>query len=49
MTETDLTDWLTVEEAAQAVVFLLANEAVTGYTTIVDGGLTALGPTNPLS
>ena len=40
---------VTVEEAAEAVVFLLANEAVTGYTTIVDGGLTALGPTNPLS
>ena len=39
----------TVEEVAEAVVFLLANEAVTGYTTIVDGGLTALGPTNPLS
>jgi 3-oxoacyl-[acyl-carrier protein] reductase len=40
---------VTVEEAAEAVVFLLANEAVTGYTTIVDGGLTALGPANPLS
>jgi 3-oxoacyl-[acyl-carrier protein] reductase len=40
---------VTVEEAAEAVVFLLASEAVTGYTTIVDGGLTALGPTNPLS
>jgi len=39
----------TVEEAAEAVVFLLGNEAVTGYTSIVDGGLTALGPTNPLS
>jgi 3-oxoacyl-[acyl-carrier protein] reductase len=39
----------TVDEVAGAVVFLLANEAVTGYTTIVDGGLTALGPTNPLS
>ena len=40
---------VTVEEAAEAVVVLLASEAVTGYTTIVDGGLTALGPTNPLS
>jgi 3-oxoacyl-[acyl-carrier protein] reductase len=39
----------TVDEVAAAVVFLLANEAVTGHTTIVDGGLTALGPTNPLS
>ncbi|MFI5327132.1 MAG: SDR family NAD(P)-dependent oxidoreductase [Candidatus Rokuibacteriota bacterium] len=39
----------TVDEVAEAVVFLLANGAVTGYTTIVDGGLTALGPTNPLS
>lgn len=38
-----------VEEVAEAVVFLVANEAVTGHTTIVDGGLTALGPTNPLS
>jgi 3-oxoacyl-[acyl-carrier protein] reductase len=38
-----------VEEVAEAVVYLLANEAVTGHTTIVDGGLTALGPTNPLS
>jgi hypothetical protein len=38
-----------VDEAAEAVVFLLASEALTGYTTIVDGGLTALGPTNPLS
>lgn len=40
---------VTVEEAAEAVIVLLASEAVTGYTTIVDGGLTALGPTNPLS
>jgi 3-oxoacyl-[acyl-carrier protein] reductase len=37
----------TAEEAADAVVFLLANPAMTGYTTIVDGGLTALGPTDP--
>ncbi|HSL49705.1 MAG TPA: SDR family oxidoreductase [Candidatus Deferrimicrobiaceae bacterium] len=40
---------VTVEEAADAVVFLLGNEALTGYTSIVDGGLTALGPTSPLS
>jgi 3-oxoacyl-[acyl-carrier protein] reductase len=39
----------TVEEVAEAVIFLLANGAVTGYTSIVDGGLTALGPTSPLS
>lgn len=39
----------TVEEAADAVVFLLGNEAMTGYTTIVDGGLTALGAGRPLS
>jgi 3-oxoacyl-[acyl-carrier protein] reductase len=38
-----------VEEAAEAVVFLLGNAALTGYTSIVDGGLTALGPANPLS
>lgn len=38
---------VTAEEAADAVVFLLANAAMTGYTTIVDGGLTALGPTDP--
>jgi 3-oxoacyl-[acyl-carrier protein] reductase len=37
----------TAEEAADAVVFLVANPAMTGYTTIVDGGLTALGPTDP--
>lgn len=35
------------EEVADAVVFLLANPAMTGYTTIVDGGLTALGPADP--
>jgi 3-oxoacyl-[acyl-carrier protein] reductase len=35
------------EEVADAVVFLLANPAITGYTTIVDGGLTALGPADP--
>jgi 3-oxoacyl-[acyl-carrier protein] reductase len=40
---------VTVEEAAEAVVFLLGNDALTGYTAIVDGGLTALGPTHPLS
>jgi 3-oxoacyl-[acyl-carrier protein] reductase len=40
---------VTVEEAADAVVFLLGNDALTGHTTIVDGGLTALGPTHPLS
>lgn len=34
----------TVEEVADAVVFLLANGSVTGHTSIVDGGLTALGP-----
>lgn len=39
----------TAEEAADAVVFLLCNEAMTGYTTIVDGGLTALGAGRPLS
>lgn len=37
----------TVEEAADAVVFLLANESMTGYTSIVDGGLSALGPMDP--
>ncbi|MGH7300087.1 MAG: SDR family NAD(P)-dependent oxidoreductase [Candidatus Rokuibacteriota bacterium] len=40
---------VTVEEAAEAVVFLLGNEALTGHTSVVDGGLTALGPTSPLS
>jgi 3-oxoacyl-[acyl-carrier protein] reductase len=35
------------EEVADAVLFLLANPAMTGYTTIVDGGLTALGPAEP--
>lgn len=35
------------EEVADAVVFMLANPAMTGYTTIVDGGLTALGPADP--
>jgi 3-oxoacyl-[acyl-carrier protein] reductase len=34
----------TAEEVADAVVFLLTNPAMTGYTSIVDGGLTALGP-----
>ena len=38
---------VTPEEVADAVVFLLANEAMTGYTTIVDGGLTGLGATDP--
>jgi 3-oxoacyl-[acyl-carrier protein] reductase len=37
----------TVEEVADAVVFLLAHPAMTGYTSIVDGGLFALGPTDP--
>jgi 3-oxoacyl-[acyl-carrier protein] reductase len=40
---------VTVDEIAAAVVFLLGNDALTGYTSIVDGGLTALGPTNPLT
>jgi 3-oxoacyl-[acyl-carrier protein] reductase len=35
------------EEVADAVLFLLANPAMTGCTTIVDGGLTALGPAEP--
>jgi 3-oxoacyl-[acyl-carrier protein] reductase len=39
---------VTVEEVADSVVFLLANEAMTGYTSVVDGGLTALGPIDPL-
>jgi 3-oxoacyl-[acyl-carrier protein] reductase len=34
----------TVDELADAVVFMLANEAMTGATAIVDGGFTALGP-----
>ena len=34
----------TVDELADAVVFMLANGAMTGATTIVDGGFTALGP-----
>ena len=38
----------TVDEAADAVVFLLANESMTGYTSIVDGGLSALGPMDPV-
>jgi 3-oxoacyl-[acyl-carrier protein] reductase len=33
-----------VEEVAEAVLFMLANEALTGCTSVVDGGLTALGP-----
>jgi 3-oxoacyl-[acyl-carrier protein] reductase len=37
----------TAEEVADAVVFLLAHPAMTGYTSIVDGGLFALGPTDP--
>lgn len=37
----------TVDEAAQTVLFLLSNESMTGYTSIVDGGLTALGPMEP--
>ena len=37
----------TADEAAQTVVFLLANPAMTGYTSIVDGGLSALGPMDP--
>ena len=34
----------TVDELAGVVVFLLANESMTGATTIVDGGFTTLGP-----
>ncbi|HET8577118.1 MAG TPA: glucose 1-dehydrogenase [Methylomirabilota bacterium] len=34
----------TVDELADAVVFMLANGAMTGATAIVDGGLTVLGP-----
>ena len=37
----------TAEEVADAVVFLLAHPAMTGYTAVVDGGLFALGPTDP--
>lgn len=37
----------TAEEVADAVVFLLAHPAMTGYTSVVDGGLCALGPTDP--
>jgi 3-oxoacyl-[acyl-carrier protein] reductase len=37
----------TAEEVADVVVFLLAHPAMTGYTSIVDGGLLALGPTDP--
>ena len=40
---------VTVDEVAAAVVFMLGNEALTGCTSIVDGGLTALGPTSPLT
>lgn len=39
----------TVDEVAEAVVFLLTNDGVTGSTCVVDGGLTALGPASPLS
>ncbi|HET7876122.1 MAG TPA: glucose 1-dehydrogenase [Methylomirabilota bacterium] len=35
---------VTVEEAADAVLFFLSNESMTGSTTIVDGGVVALGP-----
>jgi 3-oxoacyl-[acyl-carrier protein] reductase len=38
---------VTVEEVAQAVVFLLGHASITGCTTIVDGGLTTLGPMDP--
>lgn len=37
----------TVEEVALAVLAFLTNDAMTGYTTIVDGGLMALGPMDP--
>ncbi len=33
-----------IDEGAQAVLHLVTNGSMTGYTTIVDGGLTALGP-----
>ncbi|HEX7786471.1 MAG TPA: glucose 1-dehydrogenase [Methylomirabilota bacterium] len=39
----------TADEVADAVVFLLAHPAMTGYTSVVDGGLFALGPTDPRS
>ena len=29
---------------AEAIVYLATNAGVTGYTIIVDGGMTALGP-----
>jgi 3-oxoacyl-[acyl-carrier protein] reductase len=35
----------TVEEAAEAVLALITNGSMTGYTHIVDGGVVALGPT----
>ena len=38
---------VTPEEVADAVVFLLANAALTGYIVTVDGGLTALGAADP--
>jgi 3-oxoacyl-[acyl-carrier protein] reductase len=38
---------VTAEEVAEAVVFLLTNQSMTGHTVVVDGGLTALGPTDP--
>jgi 3-oxoacyl-[acyl-carrier protein] reductase len=38
---------VTPEEVADAVVFLLANPALTGYIVTVDGGLTALGAADP--
>jgi 3-oxoacyl-[acyl-carrier protein] reductase len=34
----------TVEETADAVLFMVANGAMTGYATVVDGGLVPLGP-----
>ena len=37
----------TAEEVADAVVFLLAHPAMTGHTSVVDGGLFALGPMDP--
>jgi 3-oxoacyl-[acyl-carrier protein] reductase len=38
---------VTREEVADAVAFLLANPALTGCITIVDGGLAALGAADP--
>ena len=38
---------VTAEETADTVLFLLANPAMTGHTSIVDGGLSALGPMDP--